>query len=117
MRDERHADHAARDLLGLLGRLGELDAAALAAAAGVDLRLHDDHAGAETAGDFRRFRRRERHLAAGHGHAVARENRFRLILVNFHTAAVSRRRGSSVMRCSVATQTPDANLHVLMTQQ
>ncbi len=35
-----------------VGRLGELDAAALAAAAGVNLRLDDDDAAAETARDF-----------------------------------------------------------------
>ena len=54
MRDERHADHVARELLGFVGRLGELDAAALAAAAGVNLRLDDDDAAAEAPGDRRR---------------------------------------------------------------
>ena len=48
----------AGDLLRLLGRLGELDAAALAAAARVDLRLDDDRA-AETPGDVARLRRRD----------------------------------------------------------
>ena len=54
MRDERHAEHVARDALGFVGRPGELDAAALAAAAGVNLRLDDDHAAAETLGDLAR---------------------------------------------------------------
>ena len=47
-----------RERLGLVGRLRELDAAALAAAAGVDLRLDDDDAAAEALGDRRRPRRR-----------------------------------------------------------
>ena len=41
VRDQRHADHLLGELLGLVGRLGQLDAAALAAAAGVNLRLDD----------------------------------------------------------------------------
>ncbi len=53
MRDQRHADHLARDLLGFAGRLGELHAAALAAPAGVNLRLDHDHAAAQTSGDSR----------------------------------------------------------------
>ena len=73
-----------RELLGLVGRLGELDAAALAAAAGVDLRLDDDDAAAEAAGDVAGFGGVERDLAARHGHAVAREDGFGLILVDFH---------------------------------
>ena len=56
MRDERHADHLARELLGLLRRLRELDAAALAAAAGVNLRLDDDDVAAEAAAAARRLR-------------------------------------------------------------
>ena len=40
------------------GDLRELDAAALAAAAGVDLRLDDDDAAAEAARRSRRLRRR-----------------------------------------------------------
>ena len=51
MRDQRHADHLLGELLGLVGRFRQLDAAALAAAAGMDLRLHDDDAAAEPLGD------------------------------------------------------------------
>ena len=39
---------------------------------------------AETAGDLAGFRGVERDLAARHGHAVAREDGFGLILVDFH---------------------------------
>ncbi len=73
-----------RERLGLVGRLGELDAAALAAAAGVNLRLDDDDAAAEAPRDLAGFGGVERDLAARHRHAVARENRFGLILVDFH---------------------------------
>ena len=51
MGDERHADHLAGELLGFVGGLRELHAAALAAAAGVNLRLDDDDLAAEAPGD------------------------------------------------------------------
>ena len=74
VRDQRHADHLLRELLGFVGRPGELDAAALAAAAGVNLRLDDGHVAAEAPGGVDRFGRRERHLAARDGNAEAREH-------------------------------------------
>ena len=40
MRDERHAEHALGFLGHVLDRFDDLDAAALAAPAGMDLRLH-----------------------------------------------------------------------------
>ena len=49
VRHQLHAEHVARDLGGLRGILGDLHAAALAAAAGVDLRLHH-HAAADPLG-------------------------------------------------------------------
>ena len=84
VRDERHADHLFRDRLGFVGRLGELDAAALSAAAGVNLRLDDDDMSAETTGDLARFGSVERDFTARHRHTVAREYGFGLILVDFH---------------------------------
>ncbi len=42
VRDQRHAEHLARQLGGFFRRLGDLHAAALAAPAGVDLRLDHD---------------------------------------------------------------------------
>ena len=84
MRDERHAEHVARDALGIVGRSGELDAAALAAASGVNLRLHDDHAAAETLGDLARVGGGGRHFPARDRNAVALEDGFGLVLVNFH---------------------------------
>ena len=87
MRDELHAE----DLLGILLGFGEvlrdLDAAALAAAAGVDLRLDHDAIGAvgeEPARDFECFIEGVRHLAARHGNTVLRKDVLCLIFVNFH---------------------------------
>ena len=70
-----------RERLGFVPRLGELHAAALAAAARVNLRLDDDRAATKAAGDLAGFDRRERHLASRHGHAVTRQDRLRLVLV------------------------------------
>ena len=74
VRDQRHADHLLRELLDFVGRPGDLDAAALAAAAGVNLRLDDGHAAAEALGGVDRFGRCERNLAARDGNAEAREH-------------------------------------------
>ena len=53
--DEVHAEHLRGRGPGLVGALDDLDAAALAAAAGMNLRLDDDRAAAEP---LRRRRRR-----------------------------------------------------------
>ena len=84
VRDEGHADHVSRELDGLVRALRQLDAAALAAAARMNLRLDDDHRAAEALGDLAGFGGVGRDFAARHGHAVARQNRFCLILVDFH---------------------------------
>ena len=62
------------ELLHLLHRPGELHAAALAAAAGVDLRL-DDHGQAEALRDGDGFVGIERDVAAGNRHAEPGEDR------------------------------------------
>ena len=71
------------DFDGFRGILGDLDAAALAASAGVNLRFHDD-AAAELLG--RRFGLfdGERDFAARHRNVVLGQNGLCLILVNFH---------------------------------
>jgi hypothetical protein len=84
MRDERHADHAARDLPGLLG-LGGFTPPPLAAAAEMDLRLRRRR-GAEAPGDLRRSGALTPPAGTG---AVARENRFRLILEFSYGAATA----------------------------
>jgi hypothetical protein len=82
--DELHADQILGRFFGRLGVLHHLDAAALAAAASMDLRFDDDHAAAEALGDLAGFLRGECHFPARHGHAVMREDCLALILVNFH---------------------------------
>ncbi len=47
VRDQRRAEHAGRFLLHVVDRFDDLDAAGLAAAAGVDLRLHHPDRAAE----------------------------------------------------------------------
>ena len=88
MRDELHAENVLGVQFGVFAGLGHLDAAALAAAAGVNLRLDDHAAVAPSANSLRAtavgFFERVGHFALGHGHAVFRQDFFRLILVNFH---------------------------------
>src|ERR1044071_674665 len=67
-----------------MGRFGELDAAALAAAARVNLRLYDDDTRAEPFGDGCRFGSVENDFAARNRDAEAREDGLGLILVNLH---------------------------------
>ena len=86
MGDERHAEDLLRQLGRFVGRLGELDAAAFAAAAGVDLRLHDD-AAAELVRDEARFVRRVDDFTARRRDAVVAKDLFRLIFVHFHGGA------------------------------
>ena len=59
MGDQRHANHLLGDLLGLIGRSSDLDASALAAAAGVNLRLDDHDIAAQTSRDVAGFCRRK----------------------------------------------------------
>src|SRR5262249_6078622 len=83
VRDQIHAEHLFRRRTRVGWSLHDLHAAALAAAARVNLRL-DDNGAAEAFGDRGRISRVEDDFAVGHGHAVARKNRLRLVLVNLH---------------------------------
>ncbi len=83
VRHELHPEDLAGEGFRLLGALRELDAAALAAAPRVDLRL-DDGAPAELLRDPTRLFRRVRHAPAGGGDAEPAENFFRLVFVDFH---------------------------------
>ncbi len=81
-----HAENVLDVQLGVFAVAGHLDAAALAAASGVNLRLDDDAGGAlgkQFAGHRRGFFRRVGHFAPGHGDAVFRQDFLCLILVNF----------------------------------
>ena len=87
VRDQLHAEDLLRVLFGLIEVFRHLDAATLAAAAGVDLRLDHDAfsaVGEEAARDFECFIEGVRHLAAGHGNAVLRKDVLCLVFVNFH---------------------------------
>ena len=89
VRDQLHAEDLLRCILRFLQGLGHLDAAALAAAAGVDLRLDHDALGAAGKQPSwpRRigFFQRVGHLALGNRHTVPLQDVFCLILVNFHS--------------------------------
>ena len=85
VRDQRHADHLLRQFRGFIGVLGEFHAAALAAAAGMDLRFHDD-ASAQLLRRGARVISVIRDDAARRRNAVAAQDFFGLILVDFHRA-------------------------------
>ena len=82
--------------------LRELDAAALAAAAGVDLRLDDDHAAAEARGDLAALRRRLNATSPrGTGTPWRARMAFGLILVDFHDGRkLLMLIGSRIVKCS-----------------
>ena len=88
MRDQRHAQHLFGDGARFRGILGDLDAAALAASAGVDLRFDDD-AAAELLRRRLGFVDGERHFASGHRNAVPGQERLGLIFVDFHCDVIS----------------------------
>ena len=82
---ELHAEDLLRPVAHLVDRLGDLDPAALAAPAGVDLRLHHRHAAVtQPPGDVGHIVCREGDLAARHRDTITRENGFGLIFVDFH---------------------------------
>jgi hypothetical protein len=88
VRDEGHPEDLLRQLAGFVRVVRELDAAALAAAAGVDLRLDDD-AAAELLRGLPCFVGIVDDDSARRRHSVAAKNLFCLILVNLHRAASS----------------------------
>src|SRR6185369_2990197 len=79
--DELHAEDLARQGPGLGGRVGELDAASLAAAAGMDLRL-DDTAPPQLLTDPAGLLRILGNLALRGGDPVAAQDLLRLVLVD-----------------------------------
>ena len=83
MRYEAHAEDLFGDARGILGVLRHLDAAAFAASAGVNLRLHD-YAPADLLRRSRSFFHRERDLSARNRDVVLGQDRLGLILMNFH---------------------------------
>ena len=85
--DELHAEDVLGVQFGVFAGFGDFDAAALAAASGMNLRLDDDAGralGKQLAGHVVGFFQRVGHFAPGHGNAVLRQDFLCLILVNFH---------------------------------
>ena len=84
MGDQGHAQDALGFLLHVLDGFDHLDAAALAAAAGMDLRLHHPDRAAQFLCRRDRFLHREGGLAFGDGHAESAQHLFCLIFVDIH---------------------------------
>ena len=84
--DELHAEDAAREVSDLGDRLRDLDAAPLAAAAGVDLRLDDVDAAADRLGALYGLSDRKRGNAARRRHAEAAKDFLALVFVDLHAS-------------------------------
>ena len=85
VRDEGHADHRrARACSASSGLLASLTPPPLPRPPAWICALTTTTRAAQAPGDLAGFSRRGCDLAARHGHAVARENGFGLILVDFH---------------------------------
>jgi hypothetical protein len=82
-----HAEHGLGELLHLVDRPGELDAAALAAAAGMDLRLDDPDRAAQFARRTLGLGGGVGHLALQHGHAVLGQELLGLVFVDVHRSS------------------------------
>ena len=83
-RDQVHSQNLRGQQRGFVGGTRQLHAAAFAAAAGVDLRLHHHDRRGELLGDLARLFGAGHHLTARCGNAEAAENFLSLIFVNFH---------------------------------
>jgi hypothetical protein len=93
VRLELHAQDFAGQLLDFVDRAGQLDAAALAAAARVDLGLHHPDRTAELLGGFHRLLHCESRDAAGHWHPKIAQDVLALVLVNLHEVSLEERVG------------------------
>jgi hypothetical protein len=88
VRLQLHSQNGGSQLPNLLHRLRHLHAAALAAAAGVDLRLHHPHLAAELLRRIDGFVDAERGEAARGRQAVLAEDFLALVLVDFHCRSI-----------------------------
>src|SRR6185369_16192057 len=87
--DELHAEDLAGELRHLGLRARELDAAALAATAGVDLRLDDPDGAAELLRRLGRFADTECGIAARHGDAESGKDLLALVFVDLHRGSTA----------------------------
>src|SRR6185437_7321703 len=88
VRLQLHAEDLAGEACDVFERPGDLDAAALAAAAGMDLRLDDPDRAAEPLRGLRGFTDAESGIAARHGNAEAGKDFLALVFVDLHREAV-----------------------------
>jgi hypothetical protein len=87
MRDQRHAEHFGGKFASFFDRPGDFYSTTFAAAAGMDLRFDDNSGCTGSEKFFGRgfgFFAGRSHRATGHGYSILFENRFALILMNFH---------------------------------
>ena len=84
MRDERHSKNARSVLAHFFSRPRELDAAALAATTGMDLRLDDPDFATELARRVFRLGHGKARNASRRRHTVLAQDFLALILVNVH---------------------------------
>jgi hypothetical protein len=96
MRLELHAQNVTGQALDIVNGLGNLDAAALAAATGVNLRLHDPDGAAELLSGFHRLLNCKSRDAAGYWHTELAQNFFALVFVDFHDVSFGAGECSSV---------------------
>ena len=89
MGHERHSQDLRGMLMHLCERLRHLDAAAFAAAAGVNLRLYHPDLAAELARRLIRLCHRKARDTARRCHAVLAQDFLTLIFVNIHVSAPS----------------------------
>src|ERR1041385_2466884 len=91
VRDKRHAEHALRFFAQIVERFHDLDTAALAAAAGVNLRLHHPNGTTQSLGSSHRFIDAECGNTARHRHTKAAQNLLGLVFVDVHASLASGR--------------------------
>ena len=84
VRDQLHAQDLPGQLFDLVERARQLDAAALAATAGMDLRLDHPDGPTELLRCLGRLQHREGWVAARHWHAEVAKDVLALVLVNLH---------------------------------
>ena len=98
--DQRRAEQAFGLALHVVDRFHHLDAAGLAAAAGMDLRLHDPDRSAEVVGGFDSLIHAHGRDAARHRHAEFAQHRLGLVFVDVHGEAPRPLKPKSVIpRC------------------